>query len=427
MSVKIALLGFGTVASGIPLLLENNSSKIRAVVGDDLVIAKVLVRDEITKKHLLDQGYSYQFVTSIDDIVDDESIDMVVELMGRIEPAKTFISRALSAGKPVVTANKDLIALYGGDLLTLAAKHQVALYYEAAVAGGIPILRALADSFTSDKLTRLLGVLNGTTNFMLTKMIDEGWTYEMALQKAQELGYVESDPTNDVKGIDAAYKVAILSQFAFGVTIDFEAISYSGIDKVRVEDVTVAQKLGYVIKLVGLLEETASGLNAEVSPVFLPKTHPLAAVDGVMNAVYIESIGVGQAMFYGPGAGQMPTATAVVADMIQTACTLRDHTVSVFNRFATEARLAKPEDIVSSYYFAIQAANKAGQLLELTRLCDVCGIRVEQLLSDEIDSDRLDFVMITHEMSKKELACFTTLLQDHQDFHMLNTFKILGA
>lgn len=427
MSVKIALLGFGTVASGIPLLLENNSSKIRAVVGDDLVIAKVLVRDEITKKHLLDQGYSYQFVTSIDDIVDDESIDMVVELMGRIEPAKTFISRALSAGKPVVTANKDLIALYGGDLLTLAAEHQVALYYEAAVAGGIPILRALADSFTSDKLTRVLGVLNGTTNFMLTKMIDEGWTYEMALQKAQELGYAESDPTNDVKGIDAAYKVAILSQFAFGMTIDFEAISYSGIDKVRVEDVTVAQKLGYVIKLVGLLEETASGLNAEVSPVFLPKTHPLAAVDGVMNAVYIESIGVGQAMFYGPGAGQMPTATAVVADMIQTACTLRDHTVSVFNRFATKTRLAKPEDIVSSYYFAIQAANKAGQLLELTRLCDVCGIRVEQLLSDEIDSDRLDFVMITHEMSKKELACFTTLLQDHQDFHMLNTFKILGA
>lgn len=427
MSVKIALLGFGTVASGIPLLLENNSSKIRAVVGDDLVIAKVLVRDEITKKRLLDQGYSYQFVTSIDDIVDDENIDMVVELMGRIEPAKTFISRALSAGKPVVTANKDLIALYGGDLLTLVAEHQVALYYEAAVAGGIPILRALADSFTSDKLTRVLGVLNGTTNFMLTKMIDEGWTYEMALQKAQELGYAESDPTNDVKGIDAAYKVAILSQFAFGMTIDFEAISYSGIDKIRPEDMTVAQKLGYVIKLVGLLEETASGLNAEVSPVFLPKTHPLATVDGVMNAVYVESIGVGQAMFYGPGAGQMPTATAVVADMIQAACTLRDHTVPVFNRFATEARLAKPEDIVSPYYFAIQAANKAGQLLELTRLCDVCGIRVEQLLSDEIDSDRLDFVMITHEMSKKELACFTTLLQDHQDFHMLNTFKILGA
>lgn len=427
MSVKVALLGFGTVASGIPLLLENNSSKIRSVVGDDLVIAKVLVRDETIKKRLLDQGYSYQFVTSIDDIVDDESIDMVVELMGRIEPAKTFISRALSAGKPVVTANKDLIALYGGELSTLAAKHQVALYYEAAVAGGIPILRALADSFASDKLTRLLGVLNGTTNFMLTKMIDEGWTYEMALQKAQELGYAESDPTNDVKGIDAAYKVAILSQFAFGMTIDFEAISYSGIDKIRPEDVTVAQKLGYVIKLVGLLEETASGLNAEVSPVFLPKTHPLAAVDGAMNAVYIESIGVGQAMFYGPGAGQMPTATAVVADMIQTACTLRDHTVSVFNRFATKTRLAKPEDIVSPYYFAIQAANKAGQLLELTRLCDVCGIRVEQLLSDEIDSDRLDFVMITHEMSKKELACFTTLLQDHQDFHMLNTFKILGA
>ena len=212
MSIKIGLLGFGTVASGIPFLLKENGEKVLAASRDQLEIAKVLVKDDEEKNRLIAAGNDYNFVTNVDEILNDDEIQIVVELMGRIEPARTFITKALEAGKNVVSANKDLIATHGKELISLAQDKGVAFYYEAAVAGGIPILRTLANSLTSDKVTRILGVLNGTSNFMMTKMVDEGWSYEDALKTAQELGYAESDPTNDVEGIDAAYKAVILSQ-----------------------------------------------------------------------------------------------------------------------------------------------------------------------------------------------------------------------
>ncbi|MFZ2483277.1 MAG: homoserine dehydrogenase, partial [Streptococcus parauberis] len=221
MSVKLALLGFGTVASGLPFLLKENGHKINEAAGSEISIVKILVRNEAEKQRLEDRGYNYQFVTSIEEILNDKDIDIVIELMGRIEPAKTYIMDSLRAGKHVVTANKDLIALHGKEIRLLAEELKLAFYYEAAVAGGIPILRSLANSYTSDKITRVMGVLNGTSNFMMTKMVEEGWSYEQALETAQKLGYAESDPTNDVEGIDAAYKVAILSQFAFVMTLEF--------------------------------------------------------------------------------------------------------------------------------------------------------------------------------------------------------------
>ena len=226
MSIKIGLLGFGTVASGIPFLLKENGEKVLAASRDQLEIAKVLVKDDEEKDRLIAAGNDYNFVTNVDEILNDEEIQIVVELMGRIEPARTFITKALEAGKNVVSANKDLIATHGKELISLAQDKGVAFYYEAAVAGGIPILRTLANSLTSDKVTRILGVLNGTSNFMMTKMVDEGWSYEDALKTAQELGYAESDPTNDVEGIDAAYKAVILSQFGFGATIDFDDVTF---------------------------------------------------------------------------------------------------------------------------------------------------------------------------------------------------------
>ena len=244
MSIKIGLLGFGTVASGMPFLLKENKDKITAASGTKLEIAKVLVKDDDEKKRLLAAGNDFNFVTNVDDILSDDDIAIVVELMGRIEPAKTFITKALEAGKHVVSANKDLIATHGKELIRLAQDKGVAFYYEAAVAGGIPILRTLANSLTSDKVTRILGVLNGTSNFMMTKMVDEGWTYEAALKKAQELGYAESDPTNDVEGIDAAYKAVILSQFGFGMTIDFDQVVHQGISSITPDDVAMAQQLG---------------------------------------------------------------------------------------------------------------------------------------------------------------------------------------
>mgnify|MGYP000402912563 FL=1 len=269
MAIKIGLLGLGTVASGIPFLLKENGEKITAAAKDDFEIAKVLVKDDEEKNRLLAAGHDYNLVTNLDAIVEDPEIDIVVELMGRIEPAKTFITKALQAGKHVVSANKDLIATHGKEIIGLAKEKGLDFYYEAAVAGGIPILRTLANSLHYDKVTRILGVLNGTSNFMMTKMVDEGWTYEDALKTAQELGYAESDPTNDVEGIDAAYKAVILSQFGFGMTIDYEAVSHQGILNITPDDVAVAAEMGYFIKLVRAHREAALRISAQVTTTYM--------------------------------------------------------------------------------------------------------------------------------------------------------------
>lgn len=363
--------------------MQENGQKIEEAAKDKLEIAKVLVKDDAEKERLVAAGHAYNFVTDVDAILSDD-IQIVVELMGRIEPARTFITKALEAGKHVVSANKDLIATHGKELIALAQEKGLAFYYEAAVAGGIPILRTLANSLTSDKVTRILGVLNGTSNFMMTKMVDEGWTYDAALAEAQRLGYAESDPTNDVEGIDAAYKAVILSQFGFGMTIDFEQVDHQGISTITPDDVAVAQELGYVIKLVGDIRETASGISAEVSPTFLPKDHPLASVNDVMNAVFVESIGIGESMYYGPGAGQKPTATSVTADIVRIARRLSDDTVGKpFNEFSRETRLADASDVKSHYYFAITTPDEKGQLLRLAELFNAEDISFEQVLQQK--------------------------------------------
>ena len=427
MTVKIALLGFGTVASGVPFLLKENTEKIVQAAQDEIVVAKVLVRNE-EESRLRAAGHDYHFVTDVNEILDDSEIAIVVELMGRIEPAKTFITRALQAGKHVVTANKDLLAVHGSELRQVASDNGVALYYEAAVAGGIPILRTLVNSFASDKITRVLGVLNGTSNFMMTKMVDEGWTYEDALKTAQELGYAESDPTNDVEGIDAAYKAVILSQFAFGMTIDFENVAHKGISGITPEDVAVAQKLGYVIKLVGDIQETRSGLSAEVSPTFLPKNHPLASVNGVMNAVFVESIGIGESMFYGPGAGQKPTATSVVADIIRIVRRLKDRTVGkAFNEFSRPVQLAAPEDVKSAYYFSIEADKASENLHRLVELFNSEQVSFKQIVQPTSEEETTRFVVVTDVMSKAQLDQVSAKLTESAEFRILNTFKVLGA
>ncbi|MER0124024.1 homoserine dehydrogenase [Streptococcus sp. ZJ93] len=427
MSVKIGLLGFGTVASGIPFLLKENAEKIQQAAQDTIEIAKVLVRDDAEKERLEAAGHDYYFVTNVDEILADKDIQIIVELMGRIEPAKTFISRALESGKHVVTANKDLLAVHGSELRMLAEKNNVALYYEAAVAGGIPILRTLSNSLVSDKVTRILGVLNGTSNFMMTKMVDEGWTYEEALKTAQELGYAESDPTNDVEGIDAAYKAVLLSQFGFGMTIDFDNVEHKGISTISPDDVAVAQELGYVIKLVGDIRETASGLSAEVSPTFLPKQHPLASVNGVMNAVFVESIGIGQSMYYGPGAGQKPTAASVTADIIRIIRRLKDETVGkAFNEFSRPLQIAAPSDVRSEYYFSILAPDKNGTLLQLAEIFNAEEISFKQILQQASDGEQAHLVVVTHSMSKTQLERVTNNLAEAADFTLQNSFKVLG-
>ncbi|MFS9042947.1 homoserine dehydrogenase [Streptococcus rubneri] len=427
MSVKIALLGFGTVASGVPFLLKENKEKILQSAQSEIEVAKVLVKDDAEKDRLLAAGNDFDFVTNVDEILEDSDIAIVVELMGRIEPAKTFITRALQAGKHVVTANKDLLAVHGAELIAIAKEHGVALYYEAAVAGGIPILRTLVNSLAADKVTRVLGVVNGTSNFMMTKMVEEGWSYEDALAKAQELGYAESDPTNDVDGIDAAYKMVILSQFAFGMDVQFDQVGHKGIRKITPQDVAVAQSLGYVIKLVGSIEETPSGLVAEVTPTFLPKAHPLAGVNGVMNAVYVESIGIGESMYYGPGAGQKPTATSVVADIIRIVRRLNEGTIGkAFNEYSRPVQLAKPEDVKSDYYFSIQTPDMKGQLLKLAQIFNQEDVSFKQVLQEGAKDSVARVVIITHQLNQTQLQHIIEKIDEEADFTLLNTFKVLG-
>lgn len=427
MTVKIALLGFGTVASGVPFLLKENGEKINQSAHSEIEVAKVLVKDEDEKNRLLAAGNDFNFVTNVDDILSDQDITIVVELMGRIEPAKTFITRALEAGKHVVTANKDLLAVHGAELLEIAKEHNVALYYEAAVAGGIPILRTLANSLASDKITRVLGVVNGTSNFMMTKMVEEGWSYDDALAEAQRLGFAESDPTNDVDGIDAAYKMVILSQFAFGMKVAFDDVAHKGIRNITPEDVAVAQELGYVVKLVGSIEETPSGIAAEVTPTFLPKAHPLASVNGVMNAVFVESIGIGESMYYGPGAGQKPTATSVVADIVRIVRRLNDGTIGKdFNEYSRDLLLANPEDVKANYYFSILAPDSKGQVLKLAEIFNAQDISFKQILQDGKEGDKARVVIITHKINKAQLDNVSAELKKVSEFDLLNTFKVLG-
>ncbi|MFC4652790.1 homoserine dehydrogenase [Lactococcus nasutitermitis] len=426
MTVNIAILGLGTVASGLPFLLEENKEKLVRLLNDEIRIKTVLMRDEETIAEARERGFDYDFVLDLDEILADEEISIVVELMGRIEPARTFISRALKANKNVVTANKDLLAIHGRELRKLAQENQVSLYYEAAVAGGIPILRTLANSLVSDKITRILGVVNGTSNFMMSKMVGESWTYEKALSEAQRLGYAESDPTNDVDGIDAGYKLVILSEFAFGMSIENDDVQHEGIRTITPMDVEIAQQLGYVIKLVGEIVEVESGVFAEVSPTFLPQKHPLASVNGVMNAVFVESIGIGESMYYGPGAGQKPTATSVLADIVRLAKRIQDGTTGkLFNEYVRETKLASPADVKNKYYFSVETPDTTGQFLRLTNIFTSENVSFEQVVQQKGDGSRAVVAIICHRIARTQLAQIKEKLMAESDFKVLNVFKVL--
>ncbi|HHU3804201.1 TPA: homoserine dehydrogenase [Streptococcus agalactiae] len=427
MTIKIALLGFGTVAKGIPYLLKENQHKLLSLEGEDIVIDKVLVRDNESRQRFINQGFTYNFVTEINTILQDPQIDIVVELMGGIEPAKTYLSQALGFGKHIVTANKDLIALHGKELMDLADARGLALFYEGAVAGGIPILRTLSHSFASDKMTRLLGILNGTSNFMLTKMFEEGWSYEQALKRAQELGYAESDPTNDVEGIDTAYKATILSQFGFGMPIDFDDVNYKGISSIRSEDVEVAQEMGFAIKLVADLRETPTGISVDVSPTLISQKHPLAAVNHVMNAVFIESIGIGQSLFYGPGAGQNPTATSVLADIIDISRSIRSQIkIKPMNTYHCPCRLSMQSDIFNEYYLAISLRN-AEDSDTLGRYFEQENIGLKNVIEKALGDKQQEIYVLTDEVSQEKITQFIEEFPESGVIQLINVFKVIGG
>ncbi len=370
-TVKIALLGFGTVAQGTFNLLQDNANLIENRSGVTIEISKIFVRNPEKYSHITLPSTA-KYVTNIDDIVNDESIDIVVELMGGTTFAKDCVESALKHGKSVVTANKDLLAVAGPYLFDLAYKNKVDLRFEASVLGGIPIIRTLYESLGGNHITELVGIMNGTTNFILSKMTEEGLSYGAVLKEAQDLGYAEADPTADVEGLDAARKLAILASISFNRRIFFEDVTVEGITNIDTEDISYGKEFGYNIKLIGIAKETSKGLSLNVYPAFVPLTHPLASVRGSYNAIYIKGNGIDDAMFYGRGAGSLPTGSSVVSDIMEVAKNIAFESTGRFKPFYFDQKnIYAPGKIQSSYYIRLAVDNKTGVLAKIaTKLAE---------------------------------------------------------
>lgn len=421
-TIQIGMLGLGTVGSGVLQMIQHNEDKVVNVTGRKLNVKRVLVNHP--ERHQ-DVAGKIELTTSVEDIINDDEIQIVLELIGGIYPAKEYIEVALRNHKNVVTANKDLLATYGPELVKLAHDHHCDLMYEASVAGGIPILRTITNSFAADKITEVKGIVNGTTNYILTQMSQQGLSYDQALKAAQRLGFAEADPTNDVTGKDAAYKMVILSQFAFGTQLTVDDFAVTGIDHLNGFDVQQAGKFGYVIKLVGIAQVIDDGVFVEVAPTLVPADHPLATINNEYNAVMVTGEAVGDTLFYGPGAGGLPTANSVLSDIISVTKNLVLKTNgNFFNNYQRQYIPAAPRDVVYPYFLSIMMPDVPGQMLKLTQIMTEIDASFSQITQTEADG-LAHVVIITHEMTAQQLADFKARVAKDSTINLGAAYKVL--
>lgn len=390
--VRIGVLGCGNVGSAFVQLVERQSADIEARTGVRLEVVKVAVRN-VSK----DRGLKFADGVLVRDahaVVEDASVDLVVELIGGIEPARELISAALGKGKPVVTGNKELLANVGHELWALSDSSGADLLFEAAVAGGIPLIRALRESLRGEPVTRVMGIVNGTTNFILTKMAEEGAEYSVALTEAQRLGFAERDPTADVEGFDAGAKAAIIASIAFGSKVVAGDVYHEGISGITAADIAIAKRLGYVVKLLAIAERKGDAVAVRVHPAMVPLTHPLASVRDSYNAVFVEGDAVGSLMFYGRGAGGFPTASAVLGDVIDAAVNLRKGTHGTIGAFG-RAPVVPIDETSSQYLVGLDVQDKPGVLHAITGVFAKNGVSIRAAEQEGIDSDAR-LVFITH-------------------------------
>lgn len=363
-TIKLGIIGLGTVGSGVVRIIQKNQQKFRETSGCCLQIKTIVVADRTKKRKVDLQGI--KITDQINDLLDDNEIQIVIEVMGTIQPAQTYIEALLKSGKNVITANKDLLATNGSQLIECAQQNHVNLSYEASVAGDIPILRTISNSFTADQIIEVSGIVNGTSNYILTQMAENHSTYQEALQNAQALGLAEHDPTNDVNGKDSAYKMAILAEFAFGTTVPLEKIAISGIEQVTKNDILQAQKYGYAIKLVGQAKILEDNLSVSVQPMFVKKGHPLANIKDENNAVLVTGSAVGKILFYGAGAGELPTANSILSDVIATIKDIQlNITGSKFNNFSRTTNIIDASKEDHKYFLSF---NSDGNILPSTKI-----------------------------------------------------------
>lgn len=411
--VKVGLLGLGTVGTGVVRIVEGHREDLIAQVGSPIEIGRIAVR-QLDKPRAISIDPA-KLTNDPWEVVRDPEIDVVVEVMGGVEPTKAYILEALQRGKHVVTANKDLMALWGSEILSAAREHGCDVMYEASVAGGIPIIRTLIEGFSSDRIDRIMGIVNGTTNYILTKMSQEGASYEEVLREAQQLGYAEADPTSDVEGLDAARKMTILATIGFRMNVELKDVEVQGITKVTKEDIACAKKIGYELKLIGIADRQDDRISVSVQPTLVKREHPLASVGGVFNAVFVRGEAVGETMFYGAGAGELPTATSVVADLVAVAKNMKlgvngKQSAAVFK----EKYLKSEAEVAYKNFLLLRVVDRAGVLAQITQVFAEHEVSLESVLQQPTASDKTaDLVIITHDASrsamKRVLKAFESL------------------
>ena len=407
--VKVGLLGLGTVGGGTATVLKRNAEEIARRAGRGIVVDYAANLDLSRASELgLDD---VRLTQDAFDVVNDPEVDIVVELIGGYEPARELVLTAIKNGKHVVTANKALIAMHGNEIFTAAQEKGVMVAFEAAVAGGIPIIKAIREGLAANQIQWAAGIINGTGNFILTEMRDKGRDFDDVLKEAQALGYAEADPTFDVEGIDAAHKLTIIASIAFGIPLQFDKCFTEGITKVTRDDVAYAEELGYRIKHLGVTRKTDKGVELRVHPTLIPERRLIANVDGVMNAVLVQGDAVGPTLYYGAGAGDEPTASAVVADIIDVARTM---TADPGNRVPhlafqpdqlSDLSVLPMDEVVTAYYLRLQANDKPGVMADVTRILAEQGISIEALIQKEPEegATSLPIILLTHRITEKQM------------------------
>ncbi len=405
--IKVGLLGIGTVGGGTFNVLRRNQEEIRRRAGRAIEV--VMVADLDTERAKQITGGSVEVVSDARRVVSDPSIDIVIELIGGDGIARELVMTAIANGKHVVTANKALLAKHGTEIFRAAEEKGVMVAFEAAVAGGIPIIKALREGLTANRIQWIAGIINGTTNFILSGMRDKGLDFDVVLKQAQALGYAEADPTFDIEGVDAAHKATIMSAIAFGVPVQFDKAYVEGITKLSATDIRYAEQLGYRIKLLGIARRVAAGIELRVHPTLIPATRLIANVEGAMNAVVVNGDAVGATLYYGKGAGSEPTASAVIADLVditRLATADPEHRVPYLafqsNEMADTPILPMSE-VTTSYYLRMRVADKPGVLADVTRILADASISIDAMLQKEAGEGetQTDLIILTHETKEK--------------------------
>jgi len=424
--IRVGMLGFGTVGTGAYRMLQDNRAAICQKIGAPVEVVKIGIRDS-EKPRIAPNDL---FTTNLHEIVDDPNIDVIVELIGGLEPAGELIERALKNGKHVITANKELIAKQGAHLVELAAKERLDLHFEAAVGGGIPLIQPLKHQLAGNDVIRLMGIVNGTTNVILTKMTQEGADFDDALAEAQANGYAEADPTSDVDGYDAQYKIAILASIAFGKAVHPDHVHREGIRHITKKDIAYADLLGYTIKLLGIAEDRGDGLMARVHPTFLPTDHPLASVNGVYNAVWIQGDFVGDVMFSGRGAGSDPTGSAVVGDLIDVSRNILLGGAGNTVPYEKDATLLPMDENLCRFYFRVAVTDKPKVLGTIAMTLGDFDVSLAAMEMRLLDPSRNlgEIVFLTHLCKERN---FRTALEALQPTGVIqeiaNWFRVEGT